>query len=48
LSCKLAANICLAIKNYPRKIETKFLQVSLTSQIKAWFQLNKTGDKKSL
>jgi hypothetical protein len=31
----------LVIKNYPRKIETKFLQVSLTSQIKAWFQFNK-------
>jgi hypothetical protein len=45
---QIASNNCLAIKNYPRKIETKFLIVSLTSQINAWFQLSKTGDKKSL
>jgi hypothetical protein len=37
---------CLAIKNYPPKIETKFLQVSLTVQKKAWFHFSKTGDKK--
>jgi hypothetical protein len=46
LPCKLAAKYWIAIKNYLGKIETKFLQVSLTVQIKAWFQSKRTGELK--
>jgi hypothetical protein len=48
LAISLAAKNCLALKNNPPKIETKFLQVSLTGNIKDWFQLSKQENRKKM